>query len=57
MNDANQELTFDRLDQVSGGYHKHYPGERVFQTSQVSTERYLPPNKNSDSRSYLMTFF
>ena len=66
MNNATQELTFDRLDQVSGGdWVRHPPGKGwdptrhpvPTQSSQVGAERYLPLNKNNDVRSFLMTFF
>jgi len=56
MNNATQELTFDRLDQVSGGYRPHPHGDPRH-TNKVDDAKYLPTNKNNDMRSSVLTFF
>jgi len=56
MNNATRELTFDRLEQVSGGYWPP-PHSHPRRSNKVGAERYLPPNKNNDVRSSVLTFF
>jgi hypothetical protein len=52
MKTANEELTFDRLDQVSGGYRDpRWLLGRVW--ADATPGRYLPPNKNNDVRPFL----
>ena len=61
MNNGTQELTLDRLNQVSGGgwpkgsepWGRHSPR----QSADTDAGRYLPPNKNNDVRSSVLTFF
>ncbi len=62
MNNTTQKLTFDQLDQVSGGWGRHKPGgwedpklrSVPLQSNQVNTTHYLPTNKNGDVRSYVL---